>query len=39
MLGTFLTHIAYGLWFLAGLLAPRLSRREERQGSTRLQEH
>ncbi len=29
MLGTFLTHIAYGLWFLAGLLTPRLSRREE----------
>jgi glycosyltransferase involved in cell wall biosynthesis len=32
MLGTFLTHLAYGLWFMAGLLAPRLSRREEQSG-------
>jgi ABC-type thiamin/hydroxymethylpyrimidine transport system permease subunit len=33
MLGTFLTHLAYGLWFMAGLLAPRLSRREEQSGT------
>jgi glycosyltransferase involved in cell wall biosynthesis len=29
MLGTLLTHYAYGLYFLLGLMAPRLSRREE----------
>ena len=30
MLGTVLTHYAYGIYFLMGLLAPRLSRREEK---------
>ncbi len=29
MLGTILTHFAYGVYFVVGLLAPRLTRREE----------
>jgi len=31
-IGTVLTHYAYGIYFIIGLLAPRLSRREERKG-------
>lgn len=32
MLGTLLTHCAYGIYFLIGLCAPRLSKKEEGEG-------
>jgi len=33
MLGTVLTHFAYGIYFFLGLMAPRLSKKEEKKGS------